>query len=253
MPHALELPHVSVVLPAWREEENLRLLLPRLTAVLERLGRPFEVLVIDAPEPLDATPEICRAAGVRRVARGPSASYGDAFRTGLRVARGELVACMDADGSHAPELLPALLARAGEADLVIGSRYVPGGHTENPWVLRLMSRVVNVCYSVVLGLPVRDVSNSLRVYRAERLRGLTLRCDHFDVIEEVLVQLRRLHPGLRVVEVPISFRRRMFGETKRNLLAFALGFAFTLLRLRLSPRPRRPPPATGGAGPGPAP
>jgi dolichol-phosphate mannosyltransferase len=235
MPDALQLPHVSVVLPAWREEENLRLLLPRLTAVLERLGRPFEVLVVDAPEPLDATPEICQAAGVRRVARG------------------ELVACMDADGSHAPELLPALLARAGEADLVIGSRYVPGGHTENPWVLRLMSRVVNVCYSAVLGLPVRDVSNSLRVYRAERLRGLTLRGDHFDVIEEVLVQLRRLHPGLRVVEVPISFRRRMFGETKRNLLAFALGFAFTLLRLRLSPRPRRPPPATGGAGPGPAP
>lgn len=237
-----ETPVVSVVLPAWREEENLRLLLPRVRAALEGLGRPWEVLVVDAPTPLDATPAICRDQGVRHVARGPTGSYGDAFRTGLAEARGTYIACMDADGSHAPELLPALLARAEVADLVIGSRYVAGGHTENPWILRLLSRVVNVCYSLFLVIPVRDVSNSLRVYRADLVRGLPLSCDHFDVIEEVLVQLLRRNRGLRIVEVPINFRRRMFGETKRNLFAFAMGFAVTLLRLRLTDGTRRPPP-----------
>lgn len=229
-----ETPYVSVVLPAWREEENLRLLLPRVRAVLDGLGRPWEVLVVDAPTPLDATPEICRAAGVRHVARGPTGCYGDAFRTGLAEARGTLIACMDADGSHAPELLPALLDRAESHDLVIGSRYVSGGHTENPWILRLMSRVVNLCYTLVLSLPVTDVSNSLRIYRADMVRGIPLRCDHFDVIEEILVKMRRRHRDLRIAEVPVAFRKRMFGETKRNLLTFALGFAVTLVRLRLA-------------------
>lgn len=245
MPAAEQTPYVSVVLPAWREEENLRLLLPRVRAVLEGLGRPWEVLVVDAPTPLDATPEICRAEGVRHVARAPSGSYGDAFRTALREARGTFIACMDADGSHAPELLPALLTRAETNDLVIGSRYAAGGHTENPWVLRLMSRVVNLCYTLVLSLPVTDVSNSLRVYRAAMVRDIPLRCDHFDVIEEVLVKMRRRHRALRISEVPVAFRKRMFGETKRNLLTFALGFAVTLVRLRLAghddgPRPPAP-------------
>lgn len=229
-----EAPYVTVLIPAWREEENLRLLLPRVRAALEALGRPWEVLVIDAPQPLDATPEVCRAVGVRRVARGPTGCYGDAFRTGLSEARGTYVACMDADGSHAPELLPQLLARAETADLVIGSRYAFGGHTENPWVLRLMSRIVNLCYTLVLSLPVTDASNSLRVYRAEKLRGIALRCEHFDVIEEVLVKMRRRHHDLVIVEVPVTFRKRMFGETKRNLVTFALGFAVTLVRLRLA-------------------
>ncbi len=242
MPATLETPYVSVVLPAWREEENLRLLLPRVKAVLEGLGRPWEVLVVDAPEPLDATPEICRAEGVRHVARRPTGCYGDAFRTGLAEARGAYVACMDADGSHAPELLPALLARAETSDLVIGSRYASGGHTENPWILRLMSRVVNLCYTLVLSLPVTDVSNSLRVYRAEKVRGIPLRCEHFDVIEEILVKMRRRHRDLRIAEVPVSFRKRMFGETKRNLLTFALGFAVTLVRLRLAGRDVEAPP-----------
>jgi dolichol-phosphate mannosyltransferase len=243
MPAPAEPPHVSVVLPAWREEENLRLLLPRVKAALGELGRPWEVLVVDAPTPIDATPEICRAEGVRHVARAPTGSYGDAFRTALREARGELIACMDADGSHAPELLPALLARAEAADLVIGSRYVDGGFTENPWILRLMSRVVNACYTLVLSLPVSDVSNSLRVYRAGLVRGIPLTCDHFDVLEEVLVKMRRRHAGLRIVEVPVTFRRRMFGQTKRNLVTFALGFAVTLVRLRFAYReqPTLPP------------
>lgn len=241
------LPEVTVLLPAWREEENLRMLLPRIRASLERTGRTFEIVVVDAPAPLDATPEICAAHGVRHVARQPSGSYGDAFRTGLREARGGLILCMDADGSHAPELIPVLLAKAGDADLVIGSRYVLGGFTENPFVLRLMSRIVNLCFTVVLGLPVRDVTNSLRVYRAALVRDLELRCDNFDVIEEILVALRRRHPGLRIVEVPVTFRRRMFGQTKRNLVAFAASFAFTLVRLRLSGRAAdrrigRPPP-----------
>jgi dolichol-phosphate mannosyltransferase len=241
-------PDISVVLPAYREEENLRLLLPRIRAVLEGTGRPFEILVVDTAEPMDHTADVAADHGARLVRRRPTNVYGDAVRSGIDAAHGAWILFMDCDGSHAPELIPALLDAAREHDVVIGSRYVQGGYTENPWVLRLMSRAVNVVYTLVLGLPVRDVSNSLRLYRADLLREPVLRCSNFDVIEEVLFKIRRLHPEARFVEVPVGFRKRMFGETKRNLVSFALSYGFTLLKLRFAPRPERRalPPARAG-------
>jgi dolichol-phosphate mannosyltransferase len=225
---------LSVIIPAYREEENLRLLLPRVVRELEATGRTFELLVIDTPTPVDATAQVCRELGATPVRRGPTDCYGDAVRTGLATASGEWILFMDGDGSHAPELIPRLLERTQVADVVLGSRYVEGGHTENPWLLRAMSRIVNLCYTVVLGLPVRDVSNSFKLYRAAMVRDLPLRCRDFDVIEELLFKLRRRHPEARLVEVPVAFRKRMFGETKRNLVTFMLSFAVTLVRLRLS-------------------
>lgn len=230
---------LTVAVPAYREEENLRLLLPRLVEFLRRSGRTFEVLVVDTAAPLDSTAEVCRVAGARCVSRGPTNVYGDAVRTAIREAQGAWIAFMDADGSHAPEQMGTLLAEAPAHDVVVGSRYVGGGHTENPWILRLMSRIVNLCYTIVLGLPVKDVSNSLKLYRGDLLRELRLVCDNFDVIEEILFKVHRLHPEARIAEVPVAFRKRMFGETKRNLVAFMLSYLVTLVRLRLSVRSER--------------
>lgn len=244
-------PHLSVVLPAYREEENLRLLLPRLHEAARGLGVPFEVLVVDTVAPLDATPAVCEREGVHYLGRGPTNAYADAVRTGIAAARGEWILFMDADGSHAPELIPTLFARRDEADVVVGSRYVEGGHTENSRVLVLMSWIVNFCYRVVLGLRVKDVSNSFKLYRADWLRSLDLRCQNFDVIEEILYKLRVAYRA-RMLEVPATFRKRMFGETKRNLVAFMLSYVATLVRLRFSGREalkaRPADPARGGLG-----
>jgi dolichol-phosphate mannosyltransferase len=238
----------SIVLPAYREEENLRLLLPRVVAIAAALPGPAEVLVVDTLAPLDSSAEVCREVGARLVARGPTNCYGDAVRTGIREARGRFVLFMDADGSHAPELIPTLVSRLPEADVVIASRYVEGGHTENTLPLIVMSRLVNLTYSVVLGLKCKDVSNSFKLYRGELLRELSLGCDNFDVIEEILFKIRRAHPAVRIVEVPATFRKRMFGETKRNLFLFMLSYVFTLIRLRFSHR--APGPAPAGPRPG---
>lgn len=224
----------SVVLPAFREDENLRILLPRLKQTLDQLDRGSEVLVVDTHEPLDDTEAVCAAAGVRHLRRGPGNSFGDAVRTGIEHARGERVVFMDADGSHPPEFIPRLLAEEADSDVVIASRYVEGGHTENPRLLIFMSRVVNVCYSLVLNLKCKDVSNSFKLYRADQLRSVALKSENFDIIEELLFKLGRRYPGLRIREVPFSFRRRMFGETKRNLFLFMLSYVFTIVRLRLS-------------------
>jgi dolichol-phosphate mannosyltransferase len=160
--------------------------------------------------------------------------YGDAIRTAIEEVRGRLTVFMDADGSHTPEFLPELVAGAKRAEVVIASRYVAGGYTENPWVLIAMSRILNWTYSLVLGLRCKDVSNSFKLYRTDWLKELVLVCDNFDIIEEILFKLSRKHRDIRILEVPFSFKKRMFGQTKRNLVLFILGYLVTMVKLRFS-------------------
>ncbi|MCC6356024.1 MAG: glycosyltransferase [Verrucomicrobiae bacterium] len=222
---------LSVVIPAYREAENLRLLLPRLNRVLSSLQVRSEVLVIDTKTPQDETPQVCQDHGSRYVPRTCGNDYGDAVRTGLSAAAGEFILFMDADGSHAPEFIPNLWLHARSADVVIASRYVLGGGTENPISLILMSRLLNILYAAVLGIKCRDVSNSFKLYRADLIRTLPLRSRHFDVVEELLVRAHGRANPLKILEVPFLFKKRLFGETKRKLLPFILSFYTTLLKL----------------------
>ena len=224
-------PELSIILPAYREADSLRQMLPVLNEVARSLTTNYEIIVIDTEQPLDDTPAICRDAGVVCVPRRGGASYGHALRTALTVAKGQHVVFMDADGSHNPRSLPQLWAERERADLVIASRYVRGGKTENPAVLIFLSLMVNVVFRVVLGLKCYDVSNSFRLYHGDALRSLQLKCDNFDIIEEILIKLSYSRPGYRIKEVPFTFERRKAGTTKRQLLAFAMGYVATLLRL----------------------
>ena len=223
---------ISVLIPAYQEEENLRLLLPRLHRTLRGLGLTYEIVIIDTQQPMDNTADACKDEGATYLARRGSNSFGDAVRSGITAAHGECILFMDADGSHTPEYIPRLLEHRHEYDVVIASRYIEGGHTENIKVLVLMSHVVNLCYRLVLGLRCKDVSNSFKVYRASLVKEVVLHCHNFDVVEELLYKICRQHPGVRILEVPFSFKKRMFGETKRNLIMFVFSYLYTLLRLR---------------------
>jgi dolichol-phosphate mannosyltransferase len=220
-----------VVLPAYEEEANLETLLPLLRQSADTLGVNWEILVVDTQQPRDRTPEVCRKNEVRYIPREQGPLYGHAIRTALREARGRWIIFMDADGSHNPNFLPSLWAHRETADLVIASRYIQGGKTENPAVLIFMSLMVNVVFRLALGLKCYDVSNSFRLYRGDDLRALQLRCNHFDIVEEILVKLTVARPGYRIKEIPFVFEKRKAGKTKRNLLLFALGYAATLARL----------------------
>jgi dolichol-phosphate mannosyltransferase len=223
---------LSVVLPAYMEEENLRVLLPRLNRVLEGLQVRSEIIVVDTLQPLDKTAEACALNGASYLNRVGGNSFGDAVRTGIGAARGRFTLFMDADGSHTPEFIPEMFKLREQHDVVIASRYVPGGYTENTLVLILMSRAVNLCYSWVLNLKCNDVSNNFKIYRTAQLKALTLKCNNFDIVEEILFKLSRVFKGLRMREVPFSFKKRMFGETKRNLVLFMLTYVSTILKLR---------------------
>lgn len=243
-------PELSIVLPAYLEEENLRLLLPRITSTLATLGVGWEVIVVDTIEPLDRTREVCLANGCGYLSRGPGNDFGDAVRSGIAASRGRRVILMDADGSHPPEFIADLWRHRDEADVIVASRYTAGGFTENSAALVAMSRVLNLSYALVLGLSCSDVSNSFKLYPGDALRRLRLVCRHFDIVEEILYKLVRGPARARVLEIPFAFKKRMFGDTKRNLAAFIMSYLYTIVRLRCM-RLDDEPPAAGTEATGP--
>jgi len=226
--------YLSVITPAYLEEENLRILLPRIKNVLSQLSFGSEIIVIDSQKKLDCTDSACQENQVRYFRREGGENFGDAVRTGIRVARGKYMLFMDADGSHPPEFIRELVAHHLENDIVIASRYVSGGLTENPVHLIWMSQALNITYGLILGIKVNDISNSFKLYRSDLLKNLNLSCKNFDIIEEILFKISRANPNLKIKEVPFSFKKRMFGETKRNLVLFVITFIFTIFKLRFS-------------------
>lgn len=219
-------------MPCYLEEENLRLLLPRLKKEATALGDPFEILIIDTMQEMDNTRQACESNGVTYIHRSDGNNYGDAVRTGIQRARGKYTLFMDADGSHSPEFIKNLYTHKEAYDVVIASRYTEGGSTDNSWILILMSHITNISYSLILNLHYKDISNSFKLYKTEYLKELTLKCKNFDIVEEILYKIKTKHKDVAVLEIPYSFKQRMFGHTKRNLLLFILTYIVTIFRLR---------------------
>ncbi|MDF5756728.1 polyprenol monophosphomannose synthase [Spongiactinospora sp. TRM90649] len=221
---------VLVVVPTYNERDNL----PVITARVREAVPDADLLVADDNSP-DGTGRIADELAAadpkihvlhRPGKQGLGAAYIAGFRWGLAEGFDVLVE-MDADGSHRPEELPKLLqALADGADLVIGSRWVPGGKVVNwPWSREFLSRGANLYTRLSLGVPVRDATAGFRAYRAATLAKIGL-----DDVEsqgycfQVDLTLRTLRHGLRVTEVPITFVERTAGSSKmsRAVIAEAL-------------------------------
>ena len=212
-----------VVLPTYNEAENIEAVLRRLRAAVP----DAHVLVVDDGSP-DGTAELATKladdlGGIDVIERPGKAGLGSAYRTGFEwgFERGyDVLVEMDADLSHHPEALPGMLqvVDAG-ADLVIGSRYVPGGSTPQwPRIRRFLSVWANRYAAAVLGLAVNDATAGFRAYRADVLRRVDLqhsRADGYGFQVELVYRVVRL--GGRIVEVPITFTDRVEGSSKMSL------------------------------------
>ena len=212
---------VLVIVPTYNERENLPLILDRLRAAVPLA----HVLVVDDGSP-DGTGEIADARAAaddsidvlhRTEKQGLGPAYFAGFDWGLEHGFDVLVE-MDADGSHAPEQLPRLLAAIDRADLVIGSRYVRGGSVVN-WPLRrlILSRGANLYSRLALGVGVRDITAGYRAYRAAVIRAIPLNevASHGYVFQ-IDLAWRAILGGFRVVEVPITFTEREIGVSKMS-------------------------------------
>ena len=223
---------LSITIPAYLEAGNLAKLLPSIKRAAAALTPNYEVLIVDTERPLDSTAAVCVVHGVRHIYRTGGNSYGDAIRTIVREARGEYVLTMDADGSHSPYYFASMWAARECYDITIGSRYAPGGGTENPQILIFMSYIVNLIFRIAFSIRAKDVTNSFRLYRRDLLSELRLESNNFDILEEILIKATLRCPPARIGEVPITFRRRKAGKSKRKLTQFAFGYLNTLRRLR---------------------
>jgi dolichol-phosphate mannosyltransferase len=212
-----------VVLPTYDECENIDTVLRRVRAAVPHA----HVLVVDDNSPdgtADLADAVARELGGISVLRRPGpeglgSAYRDGFRWGL--ARGyDVMVEMDADLSHDPAVLPILLRTidAG-ADLVIGSRYVPGGVAADwPFARRAISRIGCRYAQLMLRLPTRDATSGYRAYRGAALRSVdldTVRANGYGFQVEMAYRVLRI--GGAIVEVPIEFRDRTAGTSKMSL------------------------------------
>jgi dolichol-phosphate mannosyltransferase len=212
---------VLLIVPTYNEASTVRKMVERVRTAVPHA----DVLVVDDNSP-DGTGQIAdRLAELdahvhvlhRPAKAGLGAAYVAGFRWGLDRGHDVLVE-MDADGSHQPEELPRLLAALEGADLVLGSRYVPGGRVVNwPRYREMLSRGGNAYTRLALGVPLRDATGGYRAFRADALRRLDLD----DVASQgycfqVDLAWRAVRSGLRVVEVPITFVERVEGTSKMS-------------------------------------
>jgi dolichol-phosphate mannosyltransferase len=218
---------LTVVVPAHNEGPNLRELLPPLRALLDGLGVRSEILVVVRQED-DATREAV-ASGPGRVLRQDEPGYGGALRTGFRTAGGEFVLTMDADLSHPPTFAADLWRRRHEAEILIASRYVPGGGATMPVHRAVLSRVLNRFFALGLGVPLRDLSSGFRLYRRDALRLDEVTARDFDVLPEIVV--RACRQGGRVLEIPFLYEPRAHGSSNARIIPFGLAYLRTFGRL----------------------
>jgi dolichol-phosphate mannosyltransferase len=233
-------PRAVLCLPTYNERENLESMIRALGSVLDT--ERDRVLVIDDGSP-DGTGDIADRLAtelpwVSVLHRDVKEGIGPAYIAGFRQALtdgAELVLEMDCDFSHDPADVPRLIAAAEDADLVLGSRYAPGGGTANWGLLRrVVSRGGCLYAQVVLGLGVRDLTGGFKCFRREALETIDLGAlSAYGYAFQIETTYRITRAGLRVKEVPITFVERRAGASKMtgSIVTEAM-WRVPLLRLR---------------------
>ncbi|MHB8619719.1 MAG: polyprenol monophosphomannose synthase [Chloroflexota bacterium] len=214
-----------VIIPTYNEADNL----PPLVRAIRARG--LDVLVVDDNSP-DGTGQVADSLrqtaalgpvdnGVEVIHRAGKLGLGTAYVEGFKRALAggyELIFEMDADFSHDPRYLPDFLASAASADLVLGSRYVPGGGTSN-WnaIRRLISLGGSLYARAILGLPFRDLTGGFKCFHREVLEALDLdKVRSNGYAFQVELTYRAHQRGFRIVEIPIVFQERRVGDSKMS-------------------------------------
>jgi len=235
---------IVAMLPTYNERENVSELIPEILSLRDDI----EVLVVDDNSP-DGTAEVVREMAqrnprvhilVRKPPRGRGFAGAEGFRRAVEIGY-DLIVEMDADWSHDPRFIPRLIDAVADCDLVIGSRFVPGGGQERRTFSRLaISFLANLYLRLMLGFyGIRDSTSGFRCFKRELLASIeleTLRSRGPSIVGEVLFRCK----GARIKEVPIIFGKREHGRSKFNFRAMWDNILMALqLRVRSTFRPKR--------------
>jgi glycosyltransferase involved in cell wall biosynthesis len=220
---------ISAVIPAFNEELTIGNVIERLTAVMQKNGYTYEIMVVDDCS-ADKSVEISKSHGVKVFSLKTHMGKGYALRVGFAKAKGEIITTIDSDGSHRPEELPRLLTPIlqNKAELVIGSRYL----NQNPAVAKKLNasgvRLFNLLIKILTRTEVFDSQSGYRVMKASILRNMSLNSREYEIESEMLVKTAR--QGFRVREVSISFEQRTYGTSRLDPVVDGFKILFSIMR-----------------------
>ena len=230
---------IAVIIPTYNEKENLPKIVSRL---LELPVKDLSILVIDDNSP-DGTGKIADdlsrqfPKSVSVLHRPGKMGLGTAYITGFKTLLAtdvDAIVQMDADFSHPPEKIVEFAAAMPDCDVVFGSRYVPGGSLDHDWPAwrKFLSRFGNEYARAILGIPVKDLTGGFRLWKREVLSTIPLdeiRSNGYVFQVEMAYVTKKL--GFKIVEIPIYFAERKFGQSKMNL-SIQLEAAFRVWQLK---------------------
>ncbi|MBI1785095.1 glycosyltransferase family 2 protein [Candidatus Sumerlaeota bacterium] len=219
---------LTVVIPALNEAGNIGELIVRCKATLAKEKIDGEIIVVDGGS-ADGTADEARDAGAEVVVQ-QTPGYGGALREGFSHAHSPYILTMDSDLSHEPEVIARLWEARERADVIIASRYVPGGRAEMSAFRAVLSRILNFIFTRALDIPVKDISSGFRLYRREVVKEIEFHAQDFDVLEEILILI--CNRGWSVTEIPFDYRPRREGKSHAKLFKFGVAYCRTLFKMR---------------------
>jgi len=212
---SVDLPVVSVVIPAFNEELTVGQVVLRTCQVLEELNLPFEVIVVDDGSH-DRTAFICEKSGVKVLRNEYRMGKGMALRKAFNVCRGDVIVTLDADGSHQPEEIPCLVTPIlnDGFDVALGSRVFSLGSSLRVRFNHLGNLIFSFLISLFSGQRFLDSQCGFRAFRSHAVKGIDISSRHFEIESEMLIKL--VKKKYRFVEVPI--RSKLSGSSNVNVL-----------------------------------
>jgi dolichol-phosphate mannosyltransferase len=222
--HAMDL---TIIIPALNESSNLAIALPALHQTLTKLNIQFEILIVTNQTDRATLAVADQFDAVVKVQREPG--YGGAILTGITEARGSYILTMDADLSHPPVFINDLWANRFTAEIIVASRYVPGGRAVMPAGRYLLSRLLNVFFSRGLSLAIHDMSSGFRLYKADVVKRQKCMARDFDILQEILV--RAYAEGWHIREIPFAYAPRRHGSSHARVARFGLAYLKTFWSL----------------------
>ena len=222
-------PLVSIVIPAFNEQENIDDILNKTYKTVESNAFPYEIIVVDDGS-TDRTRELAYQHKVTVLTNGANKGKGAALRRGFGHAQGEIVVTMDADGSHNPEDIPKLLLQVlNGATLVLGARFASEEGKQSTKKLNLLGNgLINLSIMLLTGKRITDSQSGFRAMRRSFVRELTLTSDGYEVETEVLV--KALKNGNIVKEISLGISRRKNGHSHLNPLSDGIKIMRTVVK-----------------------
>lgn len=225
---------LSVILPTYNEKDNLPVLVNMIDDACKKARIKYEIIVVDDNSP-DGTGAVAEEISrhdsrIRVVHRKEKLGLGSAVLDGVKISKGEYVCIMDADLQHDPDDIPKLYGAAQRGSIAIGSRYVKGGRSELSFVRSVISRGAAFLARIVLGISVNDPESGFSVIRKNLFDRISLSPRGFKINLEIMHK-----SGEKVIEVPVTLRKRIHGKTKLGMKEF-VNYILLIMHLRASKR-----------------